>query len=75
MSASYSSPFDAVARGWLALAERRRAHLIELFETGRWTHYLTEAELLAQLRAVNLACDRFAEAAGFEPREPAPSAS
>ena len=74
MSASHSSPFDAVARDWLALVERRQAHLIELFETGRWTHYFTEAELLAQLRAVKLAHERFTKVMGFEPREPAPSA-
>jgi hypothetical protein len=73
MSVSHSSPFDAVARGWLALVERRKAHLIELFETGRWTHYFTEAELLAELRAVNLAHDRFASVAAFEPPETAPA--
>ena len=72
MSAPHSSPFDAIARNWLSLVERRRAHLIELFETGRWTHYFTEAELLAELRAVNLARDRFAEVAGFERREVVP---
>ena len=74
MSASHSSPFDAVARDWLALVERRQAHLIELFETGRWTHYFTEAEFLAQLRATNLAYDRFAEVAGLQAREAAPAA-
>jgi len=66
MSASHSSPFDAVARDWLTLAERRKAHLIELFETGRWIHYFTEAELLAELRAAKVACDRFAKVAGSE---------
>jgi uncharacterized repeat protein (TIGR03809 family) len=74
MPASHSSPLGAVARDWLALAERRRAHLIELFETGRWSHYFTEAELLAELRAANLARDRFARVAGFEPREAVPYA-
>jgi uncharacterized repeat protein (TIGR03809 family) len=74
MSGSHSSPFDAVARDWLALVERRKAHLIEMFETGRWTHYFTEAELLAQLRAANVALDRFAKVAGFAPPEAATSA-
>jgi hypothetical protein len=73
MSASFSGPFDAVARDWLALVERRKAHLIELFETGRWTHYFTEAELLAELRVTNLAYDRFAKVVGFEPRDAAAS--
>jgi uncharacterized repeat protein (TIGR03809 family) len=67
MAAQQSSPYDAVARGWLALAERRRAHLIELFETGRWRHYFTETELLGELRAVNLARERFARVVGLEP--------
>ena len=75
MSASHTNPLDAVARGWLALVERRKAHLIELFESGRWAHYFTEAELLAELRAANLAHDRFAKVAGFEPREVAPLTS
>ena len=73
MSASHSSPFDLVARAWLALVERRRAHLVELFETGRWTHYFTEAELLAEMRAANVARDRFAKVAGYEPADAAPS--
>jgi uncharacterized repeat protein (TIGR03809 family) len=72
MPVAHSSPFDGVARSWLALAERRKAHLIELFETGRWTHYFTEAELLAELRAVKLAGDRFASVAGFEASEVVP---
>ena len=73
MSAPHSSPFDAIARNWLSLVERRRAHLIELFETGRWTHYFTEAELLAELRAANVARDRFAKVAGYEPLDAASS--
>ncbi|MGA8612319.1 MAG: TIGR03809 family protein [Xanthobacteraceae bacterium] len=67
------SPYGAVARDWLSLVERRKAHLIELFETGRWRHYYTETELLSELRAVNLAHDRFANVAGL-PRQTAESA-
>jgi len=39
-----------ITQKWRALAERRRAHFIELYETGRWKHYYTEAELLARMR-------------------------
>ena len=74
MPASYASPLDTAARGWLSLVERRKAYLIDLFESGRWTHYFTEAELLDELRVVNLARDRFASVARLEPREAAPSA-
>jgi uncharacterized repeat protein (TIGR03809 family) len=74
MAIQQISPYHAIARGWLSLVERRKAHLIELFETGRWQHYFTEAELLSELRAVNLACERFADVAGLPPR-PAASAA
>jgi uncharacterized repeat protein (TIGR03809 family) len=74
MAIQQASPYDAVARGWLSLAERRKAHLIDLFETGRWRHYFTEAELLNELRAANIACDRFAEVAGI-PSQPTASAA
>jgi uncharacterized repeat protein (TIGR03809 family) len=32
------------------LAERRRAHFIELYDTGRWKHYYTEEQLLVRMR-------------------------
>ena len=73
MAIRQQSPYNAVAREWLALVERRKAHLVELFETGRWRHYYTETELLGQLRAVNLAHDRFADVAGLPQREAAPA--
>lgn len=68
MSAGQPGPFDAIARKWLALAERRRAHLIELRATGRWRRYLTEQELENQIRELNTIRDRFAAIIGAEPR-------
>jgi uncharacterized repeat protein (TIGR03809 family) len=45
-----------LTRKWRALAEKRRDHFIELYDSGRWRHYYTEAELLARTReAVHLA--------------------
>jgi uncharacterized repeat protein (TIGR03809 family) len=73
MAIRQASPYHAVAREWLSLVERRKAHLVELFETGRWRHYYTEAELLGELRAANIACDRFADAAGLPPQTAAPA--
>jgi hypothetical protein len=67
MSVRQPGRYDGVARKWLVLAERRRAHLIELRSSGRWRHYFTESELDTQLRELNLACDRFAKVAGTEP--------
>lgn len=67
MSVRQPGRYQSVARKWLALAERRHAHLIELRSSGRWKHYFTESELNAQLRELNLARDRFAKVAGSEP--------
>ena len=39
-----------ITRRWRALAEQRRAHFIELYDTGRWKHYYTEEQLLARMR-------------------------
>ncbi len=50
MSARQPGPYDSVARKWHALAERRRAHVAELRDSGRWRHYYTWDELLDALR-------------------------
>ena len=45
-----------ITQKWRDLAVRRRAHFVELYESGRWKHYYTEEQLLARLReAVRLA--------------------
>jgi uncharacterized repeat protein (TIGR03809 family) len=45
-----------ITRRWRDLAEKRRAHLIELYDTGRWKHYYTEDQLIARMReAIRLA--------------------
>jgi uncharacterized repeat protein (TIGR03809 family) len=65
MSERQPGPYDSVARKWHALAERRRAHVVELRETGRWRHYYTAEELLNALReAVNMR-DAWARIAGL----------
>ena len=46
----------ALTRRWRELAEQRRAHFIELYDTGRWKHYYTEEQLLVRMReAIRLA--------------------
>jgi uncharacterized repeat protein (TIGR03809 family) len=37
-------------RKWHDLAERRRAHLVDLYDTGRWRLYYTESEFVARMR-------------------------
>jgi uncharacterized repeat protein (TIGR03809 family) len=39
-----------VAHKWRRLAERRRAHFVELFHSGRWKHYYTEEQFLNYMR-------------------------
>jgi hypothetical protein len=66
MSARQTGPYDSIARKWLALAERRRAFLIALRDSGRWQdyQYSGEAALEAHLREIDLACERLASIAG-----------
>ncbi|MGA8154963.1 MAG: TIGR03809 family protein [Rhodoplanes sp.] len=42
-------PFEMIRR-WRALAERRKVHLVDLYESGRWQLYYTEAEFISRLR-------------------------
>lgn len=69
MSARQTGPYDSIARKWLALAERRRTFLIALRDSGHWQyyHYSGEAELEAQLREIDVVCERLARIAGPEP--------
>jgi hypothetical protein len=67
MSARQTGPYDSVARKWLALAERRHAHFIELSDSGRWRHYFTRAELDIEMRKASLLCDQWARIAGLLP--------
>jgi uncharacterized repeat protein (TIGR03809 family) len=62
-----TGPYDSVARKWLALAERRKLYLVELYDSGRWKRYYTEAQLLDEMREVVRACDEWARLAGVVP--------
>jgi len=65
MSARQTSPYDSIARKWLALAERRKAHFIELRESGRWRHYYKSAELLEAIRDAGRMCNAWARIVGM----------
>jgi uncharacterized repeat protein (TIGR03809 family) len=60
MSERQTGALDAVAHKWRRLAERRRAHFIELFYSGRWKHYYTEEQFLQRMREVIRAAERWA---------------
>ncbi len=66
MLARQPSLYDSVARKWLALVERRRAHFEELRESGRWRHYYTWEELLDARREAVSSRDEWARIAGLE---------
>ncbi len=66
MSAPLSQrTLDTVARKWCDLAERRRDHYVELYRSGRWKHYYSEAEFRDRLREAIAAVETWAEIAGL----------
>ena len=56
-----------IARKWRALAERRRAHFIELYRSGRWRRYYSEQEFLASVRKIAAEIESWDALAGPEP--------
>ena len=58
---------NEVAQKWRILAERRRAHFVELYNTGRWKRYYSEEEFLLKMRDAMKASDRWAEIAPTRP--------
>jgi uncharacterized repeat protein (TIGR03809 family) len=55
--------WQKISLKWRDLAERRKAHFVELYETGRWKHYYTDIEFLAELRKAIAAANRWAKLA------------
>lgn len=56
---------------WRNLAERRAAHYVDLYRSGRWKHYYTDAEFLAEMRTADALARRWARIAPLpEEREP-----
>jgi uncharacterized repeat protein (TIGR03809 family) len=46
-------------RKWLALAERRKAYLVDLYDSGRWRLYYTEADFVRCMREAIREVDRW----------------
>lgn len=69
MSERQQSPYDSIARKWLALVERRQQNFIELGNTGRWRHYYTHAQFLDEMRKVLHLRNQWAQLAGVPVRE------
>ena len=59
----YTYALDGVAQKWRALAERRRAHLVELYDSGRWKHYYSEEQFLLRMREAIRLTERWVDIA------------
>ncbi|MFO1100308.1 MAG: TIGR03809 family protein [Xanthobacteraceae bacterium] len=46
-------------RKWLALAHRRKDHLVDLYQSGRWRLYYSEAEFICRVREAVREIDRW----------------
>ena len=69
----FSSAFnwERIALKWRALAEERRDHFLELYTSGRWTHYYTDEEFLAEMSKAVALADRWSRIAPLhEAQEP-----
>jgi hypothetical protein len=65
MSERQQSPYDSIARKWLALVERRQQNFIELCNTGRWRHYYSHAQFHDEMRKVLHLRNQWAQLAGL----------
>jgi hypothetical protein len=54
---------DQAALKWRDLAERRRAHFVDLYKSGRWKHYYTDEEFVVCMREAIMIANRWAEIA------------
>ena len=59
---------------WRNLAERRAAHYVDLYRSGRWKHYYTDAEFLVEMRTADALARRWAKIAPL-PEESAAEAA
>jgi uncharacterized repeat protein (TIGR03809 family) len=66
-----TTKMERVALKWRELAERRRAHFIELYRSGRWKNYYSDDEFLAEMRAADALARHWAKIAPLpEERDP-----
>ena len=61
---------DEFARKWHALAQRRRKHLAELYQSGTWHRHLTEETLRARMREAAREVEQWGAALGDDAAEP-----
>ncbi len=59
----YPHAMAPAALKWRDLAERRRAHFVELHQSGRWKHYYTEDRFAFEMRQAVALAERWAKIA------------
>ena len=65
--------WELVALKWRSLAEQRRDHYFDLYRSGRWKHYYTEDQFLAEMRKAIALADRWVEIAPSRLEREAPA--
>jgi hypothetical protein len=58
--------YGELAQQWRELAERRRAHFVDLQQSGRWKHYYTEVQFLAEMQEAVRAAETWARIASAD---------
>jgi uncharacterized repeat protein (TIGR03809 family) len=58
---------DAFARKWHALAQRRRNHLAELYQSGEWQRYYSEERLRSHIREAVREVEHWSAMLGDQP--------
>jgi hypothetical protein len=65
MAAHSIVPTTEIANKFLALIEQSRAHIAELYDTGRWRLYYSDEEFRARAREVIALRDKWAAVAAL----------
>jgi len=52
--------WERIALKWRSLAERRRDHYLELYQSARWKHYYSEEQFLHRMREAIRAAESWA---------------
>jgi hypothetical protein len=71
-----ATKWERLAQKWRGIAERRSAHHVEMFYSGRWKHYYTDEEFLLAMRSAILLTRRWTAIAPIsdDSRAPVPQA-
>jgi uncharacterized repeat protein (TIGR03809 family) len=66
---SAAQRWQDIARKWRNIAERRSAHHVEMFYSGRWRHYYSDEDFLLTMRSAILMAKRWSAIAPDEHSE------